>query len=355
MYKLEEITQVHLEVTEACQASCPMCTRNINNGETINPHLNMSELSLEDCKKIFTVEFLKQLRSIYFCGNFGDPIMAKDTLEIIQYFRQSNNKLYIDIHTNGGARNSEWWIALANTIGKNGKVIFGVDELKDTNHIYRQNVNWDIVENSMRSYAGAGGLAEWHFLVFKHNEHQLVEAEKISNEMGIKFVIKKTSRFISSPGGNRNSITAIGKNKSIIIEKPSLQYQNPESTNSEEILRTFGNIDKFYDATKISCKALPGNLYISAEGLVMPCCWTAGDMYKGWIKDYKSEQIWQIIESVGGKEKLDARNGLINVFNSGIFNKIKDSWNIPSCEQGKLKVCSKNCASTFNPHAAQYV
>ena len=354
MYKLEDIKQVHLEITENCQAACPMCMRNIKNGEEVNPHLSMAELSLDDCKKIFTAEFLNQLKNIYFCGNFGDPIMAKDTLEIIQYFRQCNNKLYIDIHTNGGARNSEWWVTLANTIGKNGKVIFGVDGLKDTNHIYRQNVNWDIVENSMRSYVSGGGNVEWHFLVFKHNEHQLDEAEKLSKEIGAKFIIKKTSRFIHSPAGSRNSITAIGRHTSVIIEKPSIQYQNPESTNKEEILRVFGNIDAFYDSTPISCKALPGKLYVSAEGLIFPCCWTAGGMYRGWLKDPREDQIWDFIDAVGGKEKLDGRQGIEHVFNTGIFQLIEESWNKPGCKDGKLKACAVNCAATFNPHEAQY-
>ena len=358
MYKLEDIRQVHLEITELCQAACPMCMRTINNGVTINPHLNMSELTLEDCKQIFTTDFLKQVNNIYLCGNFGDPIIAKDTLAIMQYFRENNKELYLDIHTNGGARNTEWWTALAKILGNKGRVIFGVDGLKDTNHIHRQNVNWDIVENSMRSFVSAGGIADWHFLVFGYNEHQIEDAKILSKEIGIaNFVLKKTSRFINSPSGIKGDVVLKDNKGNIknIISKPSVQYQNSESSTIKNIIETLGSMDKFHDIAEIQCKALPNRLYISAEGLALPCCWTAGDMYKGWIKDYKSEEIWKIIDSIGGKEKLDAKQGLENVFSSGIFDKIKDSWSKPSCAEGKLKVCSKNCASTFNPHAAQYV
>ena len=52
MYKYEDIKTIHLEVTQNCQANCPMCDRN-QNGGAINPHINLDELSLEDCKKIF--------------------------------------------------------------------------------------------------------------------------------------------------------------------------------------------------------------------------------------------------------------------------------------------------------------
>jgi MoaA/NifB/PqqE/SkfB family radical SAM enzyme len=46
VYKSSEIKSVHLEITEACNASCPMCARNINGGED-NPHLKDNELSLD--------------------------------------------------------------------------------------------------------------------------------------------------------------------------------------------------------------------------------------------------------------------------------------------------------------------
>jgi MoaA/NifB/PqqE/SkfB family radical SAM enzyme len=86
MYKYSDIKTVHLEITEACNAACPMCARNINGGED-NPHLTGAELTLEDCKVIFPPEFIAQLDRMYMCGNFGDPVAAKDTLEVFNYFR----------------------------------------------------------------------------------------------------------------------------------------------------------------------------------------------------------------------------------------------------------------------------
>ena len=51
MFKLENIKQIHLEITDRCNASCPQCARNILGGKE-NPHLSQTELSLEDIKKI---------------------------------------------------------------------------------------------------------------------------------------------------------------------------------------------------------------------------------------------------------------------------------------------------------------
>jgi hypothetical protein len=114
-------------------------------------------------------------------------------------------------------------------------------------------------------------------------------------------------------------------------------------------------MDAYYDAAPIICKVKKENsLFITAEGLALPCCWTAGRMYKWWNENPYQEQIWRFIDLSGGKEKLDARKGLKNVFGTGIFNRIEKSWNINSCSSGKLKVCAMKCGAEFDPFAEQF-
>ena len=84
MYRYNDIRTVHLEITQRCQAACPMCDRNENGGKD-NRHITNAELSLEDIKQIFPIKFIKQLDTMYMCGNLGDPIVAKDTLEVFKY------------------------------------------------------------------------------------------------------------------------------------------------------------------------------------------------------------------------------------------------------------------------------
>ena len=98
MYKYEDIRVIHLENTQNCQASCPMCDRNQNGGD-INPHIDLSELTLEDCKRIFEPDFIKQLKTMYMCGNLGDPIVARDTLDIFKYFREHNKDMWLSMNT----------------------------------------------------------------------------------------------------------------------------------------------------------------------------------------------------------------------------------------------------------------
>ena len=108
MYNLSEIKKVHLEVTSKCQASCPMCARNIQGGIE-NPLISIIEITLEQFKEWFPVNFIQQLDRLYMCGNLGDPIIAKDTLPIFEYLRITNPNIELSMNTNGSAKGWDFW------------------------------------------------------------------------------------------------------------------------------------------------------------------------------------------------------------------------------------------------------
>lgn len=343
MYQYKDIRVVHLEITEKCQSACSMCPRYLPDG-TVNPMLDMSELSLEDCKAIFSPEFVKQLHHIYACGSYGDAIMAKDTFDIFKYFRDCNPNLKLTLHTNGGARNAEWWEELALVIRNNGGIVFAVDGLEDTNHIYRKNVVWSNVIRAMESYTGAGGKAEWHYLVFRHNEHQVEEAEVLAKSMGMKFVYKKSNRFITS-----NTVVESSHGLSLPTNK---KYINTELLSDLSGLLDRGS--EAYNLTPINCKVQSiGNIYISARGLVVPCCWIATRMYShNIIRDYKVKEIWDMIGDVGS---IDAKkHGIKGVLDRSFIKTMPDRWAKPSNAEGKPAVCIERCGVGGNLSPSQY-
>lgn len=355
MYKITDIKTVHLEITQKCQAACPMCDRNKNGGD-INPHINLDELSISDCKKIFQPKFISQLKTMYMCGNLGDPIIAKDTLDIFRYFREHNSNIWLSMNTNGGARSSSWWNELARIFNKKGAVIFSIDGLKDTNHLYRQNVVWENVENSFKAFINAGGRARWDFLIFDHNQHQINEAEQLSKLIGFeKFIAKKTGRFLTATTHPKEEHQIESKKSNFILKKPKEEWVNSALKQQNKLVSNYGSMDNYYDSTAIKCKVKDEkSIFITAEGLALPCCWTAGRMYKWWHVNPQVEQIWNFIDQVGGKENLNAKYGLDKVFETGIFELIEKSWDKSSCEKGKLKVCSMKCGVEFDTFSSQY-
>src|SRR5215213_2829455 len=155
MYPYESIRQVHLELTDKCNAACPQCARS-DHGGPVNPQLPLTELSLLDSKAIFAEEFLKQLHRLTACGSYGDPIVARECAEIFEYFRACNPRIKLGIHTNGGTRSVGFWQRLGRLMPSGmGYVRFGIDGLEDTNHIYRRNVRWPTLMRNVKAFREA--------------------------------------------------------------------------------------------------------------------------------------------------------------------------------------------------------
>jgi MoaA/NifB/PqqE/SkfB family radical SAM enzyme len=343
MYKSNEITHIHLEPTQKCQAECPMCDR------TNNKHLKNADLDITTFKKIVDSDFVHQLNSLIMCGNHGDPIIAKDTLKIYDYLRQENSKIYLHMTTNGGARNDKWWRELAKIFGNRGKVTFSVDGLEDTNHLYRVNVDWDRIENSMDAFTSAGGKGLWVFLIFEHNEHQVDDAERMAKLFGLQFIKKKSGRWVQT----KNKISEKETNNGNYIKPPSNQnYQNKSVNTYDDLITKFGSFQNYLDNTVISCKSiLNKEIYISAEGLIFPCCWTAGRLYKTYQK-IGEDQIWNFIEDL---EKINAKNvPLRKIIDGDFFKKIEKSWSLSSCKEGKAEICAQKCGNGFDAYGDQW-
>lgn len=387
LYKYTDIKTVHLEVTDKCNAACPMCARNINGGEE-NPQLPNVELTLEDTKRIFEPAFIKQLDRVYMCGNFGDPIVAKDTLEIFRYLRENNPKINLSMMTNGSAKSLIWWKELAAVLGTQGYVTFSVDGLEDTNHLYRQNTVFKKIMQNAEAFIQAGGRARWDYIVFAHNEHQVEEAEALSKAMGFeRFQYKKSARFFSNVSGVTKEMHQATNRKGLgtLLQMPT----NPKYRNAvlEELSKIASEVkeikflpskvadvkdhlgrqtfnldsekkkpmEKVWDAANIKCKvAEEKSLYISAEGIVQPCCWTANQMYV-WYWQPESSQIWDLIKVVG-KDNLNAKLNPLGEIVDGLYfrNLIPDSWDKPSCAEGKLAVCAKTCGTKYDAFSEQF-
>jgi len=315
LYNYKDIKVVHLEITEKCQATCPMCDRNINGGVD-NPNIGTHELTLEDVKRIMPRKFVRQLDRVYLCGNFGDPIVAKDTLEVFKYLRSCKRELTLGMNTNAGAQKPDWWRELAETLGNWSYVKFSFDGLGDTNHLYRQGVNWDIAWNNALAFIEAGGKAEWDYLIFEHNEHQVEEARALSEKVGFrKFLPKKTGRFFSTMKHTKKeshqAVNRKGEKQQLLSKPKEVKYQNKAIEKIELLKERHGSLEKYYDNVQITCKvSKEKNMYLSAEGLVLPCCWIAGNMYKWWQKPGEN-QVWELIQKSGGKDAFDAgKHGL---------------------------------------------
>lgn len=327
MYNYSDIREIHLEVTSKCQARCPQCPRRFNGGP-MNPYVVLEDIHLPLFSQWFDKDFIKQLDSLFMCGNLGDPIVAKDTLEIFKYLREVNPNIRLSMFTNGSAKTKDWWEQLAKL---NVHVTFGIDgSLQITHSAYRIGTDLGKILENAKAFIDAGGVARWDMLVFGHNEHQVEKCRQISKDMGFAdFRTKHTSRF------RDDHLTVLDD-----VGKP-IYTLFPTKTSKEMIPKVNSAIEEYLPTIK--CKAQESRtIYISSTGNVSPCCWLDLEWYPP-----NHESRIDYMGKIGEFPNLN-KNTLKEIFESGFFNKIQSCWT----ENG-LRECGKQCGS-FNRLAEQY-
>lgn len=189
-----DIKWLHVEASSKCNAWCPACPRN-KNGFGVVDHLIEEDLST--ARFLEVVKQLPNLHGVQFCGNYGDPVIAADILNLISIAKQYANK--VQIHTNGSLRTVTWWQELALLLADiDHDVWFGLDGLAGTHEIYRQGTDYNKVIDNATSFINAGGFATWQFIPYAHNEHQLRDCLKTSQRLGFKkFKLVKSLRKIT--------------------------------------------------------------------------------------------------------------------------------------------------------------
>lgn len=259
---------LHLESTDVCQAACALCARETDHefNKSMQHHLSMF-----DVIQAVGIDAIAELDKMFMCGNYGDPAAGQHTLNIYRQFRKINPNITLGMNTNGALRKSNWWVEIANILNKpKDFVVFSIDGLEDTNHIYRKNVDWSKLMTNAKSFIDAGGNAHWDMLVYKHNEHQVDACQKLAKEMGFKWFKAKLSKRPLVGG---------------------LEY--PIAWTRTQI--TQGSID---------CQALKEqSIYIDAKGIVHPCCWLGNN-----ISEFATIQSSWITENPNPRCKLFCSN-----------------------------------------------
>lgn len=183
---LDQIEGYEIEITSKCNAACPDCTRT----RLINQNkLLVNDINIKDFRRWFDKKYVVG-KKFHFCGALGDAVVHKDCMLFVDHLKENQAKR-IEIVTNGSVRKIEWWKELATK----ADVVFSIDGLEDTNHIYRINTNFKKIIKNAEAFIQAGGKATWEYLIFEHNEHQVKEAEELAKKMKFdEIIFKKTAR-----------------------------------------------------------------------------------------------------------------------------------------------------------------
>lgn len=341
MQLISDIKTVHIELTDKCQAQCPMCARNYHGGAT-RPFIRNGDISLEQFKEWFPRDFLAQLDNFYSCGNYGDPAFASDCLDIYAYVRECNPTARLAIHTNGGMRNAAWWAKLAQY---NIEVIFAVDGFKGKHELYRKNTKFNKVIENLCAFVDAGGNARVDSLVFAHNEHEIDELEKYLLALGVQSVnFISTTRFyemteyeVHDNDGNVEYTIA-----------PAQTDRFKRTPNKSLNALVYKEIrDAAVETATIDPKCVSEQgIYVDPYGDIFPCCWIGGDYLEQPInevlpihilRNLSVENTKTVLKSVG---VVNCNSGILGYKNLNLFKTLDNFW------QGKNKclTCARQCS-----------
>lgn len=255
---LRDIKILHLEPTDVCQLACPLCSRETDNNFNKK---SQHHLSVEQVENICSKSFIENLDKMFMCGNYGDPAAGKHTIELFQHFKKINPGITLGMNTNGALQNTNWWKQLATILcDTRDYVVFSIDGLEDTNHIYRKFCDWNKLMQNVSAFINAGGSAHWDMLIYRHNQHQVETCKSLAKDLGFKWFRAKISK------------RPLVEN----LEYP-INWTLPKKENVKQI----------------KCMALnEKSIYIDAQGRISPCCWL-GNRNQGLESEFiEIQQSW---------------------------------------------------------------
>ena len=324
---LDQVEQLVVESTSFCNLHCPQCGRFTEDGFLL-PSLDLNHLDINIFLNSIKPNVFPNLKNIKFEGDHGDVMMHPHATELFEYCSTFTSVLAV---TNGSMRSAKWWSELAKI--KNLKIVFSIDGLSDTNHLYRINSDYNKIIKNAKAFIDNGGSADWKFIVFKHNQHQIDKAEELSKQLGFQnFITTVSSRNF---WGDKTVWPVKIEGKEMHdIELSDLITNNTNNKtyiNSKTILSSAEYVPP-------QCKwASNKQIYLNFKGHLLPCCMTSSTTWTNGM----TSKLWMRL--VGNIDDIDiSKNTVENIFKSNFYQSaLKDSF-------GNIKrahhICVSNCS-----------
>ena len=257
--------QIHVEASSYCNARCPLCPRSLHGYkvEGVYPEVHLQLDKFKECLAQFP-----EREFVYFNGNLGDPMMNPNILELT-----AMTGCRTSVTTNSSIGSRHTWEQFAKN---NIEVRFSIDGLQDTNHLYRQDVEWNKIMDRVKWFIGAGGTATWKWVPFKHNSHQTDQARELSKKLGFRdFLVEDQGRNYGPALDKDGNVThwilpADGS-------RGPGKYNVPAGVSRyKETHENFIPEEKVY---QIDCEhERDQSIYIDAQGRIGTCCYQGFDL-----------------------------------------------------------------------------
>ncbi|SUD49505.1 Uncharacterised protein [Nocardia otitidiscaviarum] len=362
MYTVSDLRHLHLETSTRCNAECPMCARNLF-GRTA-PGLTETSMDLARLRRCVPDDVLAHIHTVDICGAYGDPAIAPELLDICAHIHATSPTAAIRIYSNGGLRSPDWWARLATIPGVSA--IFAIDGL-DTNAVYRRKVDTDKALRNAKAFIDAGGHAQWDYIAFAHNEHEIDTPEPAPTSSDSPNSTSRRPPIPAAlynpppncaPGTYRRPPSTTAPARSSANYDPCRHAPGQRGLLwAREIEARAEYFDAFFDSCTIRCLASPRPVFISATprlSLLLDVRPSTLPQLYGPTGAATDPQVRDLLDSAEARHPRRHRHHLEDILSGAFFTPIERSWAADSVAGGKLTVCSRVCGQGFDAYRAQF-
>jgi len=252
--KIKNIIDIEFELSDVCNANCPLCARNYKNIKIENKFRPINEI-------IYQLDYLlkdNNIKWIRLVGALSEPTLYPDFFKLIKEIKY--RCINIEICTNGDTHDTTWWYELSTLLTQNDKVYFTIcGSTQEIHEVYRKNTKLENILNNIKSFQLGGLNIDYaQCIQFNYNQKDL-NSERFLNKIDFISNLYMTETYLKMDPNNYNSDIV----KTDILDPiPNKDYKKLDS-----ITKNFKK-----NKVKINCKAKEQNsIFISKDGEIYPC------------------------------------------------------------------------------------
>ena len=355
MWTVQDIKWLDVDISASCNAGCIDCNRFLydhryNEFKLNSLHPYMNKLSDVDRWEDIIRQF-ENLKYIQLLGNVGDPMVHPKADQFVEISHKHHPDARIEINSNGSVGSIKTWQRICDLVPRLGNqlsLVFSIDGLEDTNHIYRRGVEWQRIMERAKLFIDAGGHAEWKMIDFPYNEHQREPAKQLAQDMGFK-TFTVFPRQTPTPEFDQkiidHSVKPVSKDMAGV----------PDMSHDKALIEHQKMVDHFADQpnfeimpkcmnTKSDDVGHWPNFQINVEGTLWPCCFASNLQFSGSVVAKHFESVEQkYIKKYGKHWNNLYHTDLKTILQSDWFRyDLPNSWNTPS---QSYFMCLENCGT----------
>lgn len=265
----------HIEISSRCTLQCPRCTR-----QEVPDGLVNTDLRLQWFKDNFNV-MIHKAKKITFCGDDGDPIYARDFLDVCDWMKQKNPAVQLVVVTNGSGKKVDWWERFSQIFDHNDHIHFSIDGDEHTNELYRINADWHSIMAGIDTLnkKDCKVFKTWACIAFKFNFENIDIIKDIATQKQFDyFQLTKSSKFGSNYGTYPADdplepdaqYVSSGRFTRHIDHISARQWKDNVVHLHEQRFKSQKSLGDIQPLCYVGNKGL----YINSQGKFFPCCWT---------------------------------------------------------------------------------